>query len=73
MTWILEARNGKSDRIRENGANASGGTTNVFLEARWSKMLDTAIHTTDFEDESLVKPGDTINVINHSLQLLRRG
>ena len=41
--------------------------------ARWSKVLDTAIHSTDFEDENPVKPGDAINVINHSLQLLRRG
>src|SRR6266566_3882728 len=40
---------------------------------RWSKVLDTAVHATDFEDENPVKPGDAINVINHSLQLLRRG
>jgi glycogen operon protein len=40
---------------------------------RWSKVLDTAVHATDFEDESPVKPGDAINVINHSLVLLRRG
>src|SRR5437588_231602 len=40
---------------------------------RWSKVLDTATHATDFEDENPVKPGDTITVINHSLQLLRRG
>ena len=39
---------------------------------RWSKVLDTATHATDFEDESPVKPGDAITVINHSLQLLRR-
>jgi len=41
--------------------------------ARWSKALDTATHATDFEDENPVKPGDTINVTNHSVQLLRRG
>jgi len=41
--------------------------------ARWHKALDTAIHATDFEDENPVKPGDAITVINHSLQLLRRG
>jgi hypothetical protein len=40
---------------------------------RWSKELDTATHATDFEDENPVKPGDAITVINHSLQLLRRG
>jgi len=41
--------------------------------ARWSKVLDTATYATDFDDENPVKPGDAINVINHSLQLLRRG
>jgi isoamylase len=40
---------------------------------RWSKVLDTETHTTDFENETAVKPGDVITVINHSLQLLRRG
>ena len=40
---------------------------------RWSKTLDTATHLTDFEDENPVKPGDTITVINYSVQLLRRG
>ena len=40
---------------------------------RWSKVLDTAVHATVFEDENPVKPGDAINVINHSVQLLRRG
>ncbi len=40
---------------------------------RWSKVLDTAYPATDFEDESAVKPGDVINVINYSVQLLRRG
>jgi glycogen operon protein len=40
---------------------------------RWSKVLDTAVHATDFEDENPVKPGDAITVINHSVQLLRRG
>ena len=37
------------------------------------QVLDTAVHATDFEDENPVKPGDAINVINHSVQLLRRG
>jgi hypothetical protein len=36
-------------------------------------VLDTATATTKFEDESTVKPGDVMTVINHSLQLLRRG
>jgi hypothetical protein len=36
-------------------------------------VLDTAVHATDFEDENPVKPGDAITVINHSVQLLRRG
>ena len=40
---------------------------------RWSKVLDTAVPATEFEHESAVKPGDAITVINHSLQLLRRG
>jgi isoamylase len=40
---------------------------------RWSKVLDTTYATTEFADESPVKPGDVMTVINHSLQLLRRG
>ena len=40
---------------------------------RWSKVLDTAFAATEFADESPVKPGDVMTVINHSLQLLRRG
>jgi len=40
---------------------------------RWSKVLDTAIPVTDFEQENPAKPGDVITVINYSLQLLRRG
>ncbi len=40
---------------------------------RWSKVLDTAFAATDFDAERLVKPGDAITVINHSVQLLRRG
>jgi len=28
---------------------------------------------TEFENESAVKPGDVINVVNYSVQLLRRG
>ena len=40
---------------------------------RWSKVLDTARPVTDFENESAVKPGDVMTVINHSLLLLRRG
>jgi glycogen operon protein len=40
---------------------------------RWSKVLDTALPLAEFEDEGAVKPGDTITVINHSVQLLRRG
>jgi hypothetical protein len=27
----------------------------------------------EFEDESPVKPGDVVSVMNYSLQLLRRG
>jgi glycogen operon protein len=40
---------------------------------RWSKVLDTAVPVTNFENESAVKPGDVMTVINHSLLLLRRG
>ncbi len=40
---------------------------------RWSKVLDTAVSVTEFENESAVKPGDVMTVINHSLLLLRRG
>jgi isoamylase len=40
---------------------------------RWSRTLDTATPTAEFEDESPVKPGDVITVINHSMQLLHRG
>ena len=39
---------------------------------RWSKILDTAYPVAEF-DESPVKPGDVISVLNYSLQLLRRG
>jgi glycogen operon protein len=39
---------------------------------RWSKVLDTAHPVVEF-DESPVKPGDVISVLNYSLQLLRRG
>jgi len=40
---------------------------------RWSKVLDTAVSATDFENENAVKPGDVMTVINHSLLVLRRG
>jgi glycogen operon protein len=40
---------------------------------RWSKLLDTAYPVVEFEDESPVKPGDVVSVMNYSLQLLRRG
>jgi hypothetical protein len=38
-------------------------------------MLDTASGATEPDDDSgnPVKPGDTITLTNHSLQLLRRG
>jgi hypothetical protein len=36
-------------------------------------VLDTAREATEPEDDNPVKPGDTITLINHSLQLLRRG
>ena len=40
---------------------------------RWSRVLDTASGVTGPADDSPVKPGDVITLINHSLQLLRRG
>ena len=40
---------------------------------RWSKVRDTASTDSDFDRTSPVKPGDTITLVNHSLQLLRRG
>src|SRR5271170_4651457 len=40
---------------------------------RWSKVLDTAMPSADFEHDTAVKPGDVITVINHSLQVLSRG
>jgi isoamylase len=40
---------------------------------RWTRTLDTAMPEAEFEHESAVKPGDVITVINHSVQLLRRG
>ena len=40
---------------------------------RWSRTLDTATPMAEFEDETPVKPGDVITVINHSMQLLQRG
>jgi glycogen operon protein len=41
--------------------------------ARWSKVLDTAAPVAEVEHEGAVKPGDTITVTHHSVQLLRRG
>jgi isoamylase len=40
---------------------------------RWSKLLDTARPAADFENDSAVKPGDAMTVINRSIQLLHRG
>jgi len=40
---------------------------------RWTTVLDTALPRAEPEDGSTVKPGDMTTVINHSLQLLRRG
>jgi isoamylase len=40
---------------------------------RWAKMLDTAMPAAEFDTDSAVKPGDTMTVINHSIQLLHRG
>jgi hypothetical protein len=36
-------------------------------------VLDTASGVAEPDDDSPVKPGDTITVTNNSLQLLRRG
>jgi len=41
--------------------------------SRWTTVLDTALPRAEPEDGSTVKPGDMTTVINHSLQLLRRG
>ena len=41
--------------------------------SRWAKMLDTATPGADFENDSAVKPGDTMTVINRSIQVLHRG
>ena len=40
---------------------------------RWTAVLDTAVPRAELEGASTVKPGDMTTVINHSLQLLRRG
>ncbi len=40
---------------------------------RWAKALDTAAPATDFENDTALKPGDVITVMNHSLQVLYRG
>jgi glycogen operon protein len=40
---------------------------------RWSKVLDTEFPVAEFENESPVKPGDVVTLINYSVQLLRRG
>ncbi|HEY3748079.1 MAG TPA: glycogen debranching protein GlgX, partial [Pseudonocardiaceae bacterium] len=40
---------------------------------RWNRVLDTASTVAEPDDDSPVKPGDTITVTNNSLQLLRRG
>ena len=40
---------------------------------RWAKLLDTAMPAADFEKDSAVKPGDTMTVINRSIQVLHRG
>jgi isoamylase len=40
---------------------------------RWAKALDTATPATDFGQDTALKPGDVITVMNHSLQVLYRG
>jgi isoamylase len=40
---------------------------------RWTTVLDTALPRAELEDAGTVKPGDMTTVINHSLQVLRRG
>ena len=40
---------------------------------RWTGLLDSASGVAEPEDDNPVKPGDMITLINHSLQLLRRG
>ena len=42
---------------------------------KWTRVLDSASGVAEPEDDSgnPVKPGDTITLTNHSLQLLRRG
>jgi glycogen operon protein len=40
---------------------------------RWSKVLDTAVTMAELEDDSAVKPGDAVTLINYSMQLLCRG
>jgi glycogen operon protein len=40
---------------------------------KWARMLDTASGVAEPDDDNPVKPGDTITLTNHSLQLLRRG
>jgi isoamylase len=39
---------------------------------QWEKVLDTAYSLQDFEDMTPAKPGDSVTVISHSMQLLRR-
>jgi isoamylase len=39
---------------------------------QWEKVLDTARPQEDFEDMTPAKPGDSVSVISHSMQLLRR-
>jgi isoamylase len=40
---------------------------------RWTRVLDTAAPGAEFVDDGAVKPGDRMTLVNHSLQLLRRG
>ena len=40
---------------------------------RWAKALDTAAPATDFENDTALKPGDVITVMDRSLQVLCRG
>ncbi len=40
---------------------------------RWTRVLDTTTPGAEFVDDGAVKPGDRMTLINHSIQLLRRG
>ena len=80
--WAISEPDRRGERIADDSFlllfNASEEDLRFVIPPRhyapkWSKVLDTALIAAEPEAENPVKPGDAITVINHSVQLLRRG